>query len=308
MSREPGVILGTRGSRLALVQAEACAERLRAAGVQVEVRIIRTTSEHHPDTPLAVLDQRDVFTRQLDEALLSEEIDLAIHSLKDVPTELPAGIALAAFTERHDPSDVLVSDERFTVEDLPRGAVVATSSLRRRAQLLHHRPDLEIVEIRGNVDTRIRKMREGAADAVVLARAGLERLGLDAPHTVIPTDVVLPAVGQGALAAAVLQDHPLRGRIHEVLNHGPTERAVLAERALLRRLEGGCRVPVGVSSAFDGRVVRLRGVVASPDGALVYRGEAAGEEPAEVGERLARDLLERGAAVVLGEIREVRSR
>ena len=308
MTREPGVILGTRGSRLALVQAEACAERLRAAGVQVEVRIIRTTSEHHPDTPLAVLDQRDVFTRQLDEALLSEEIDLAIHSLKDVPTELPAGIALAAFTERHDPSDVLVSDERFTVEDLPRGAVVATSSLRRRAQLLHHRPDLEIVEIRGNVDTRIRKMREGAADAVVLARAGLERLGLDAPHTVIPTDVVLPAVGQGALAAAVLQDHPLRGRIHEVLNHGPTERAVLAERALLRRLEGGCRVPVGVSSAFDGRVVRLRGVVASPDGALVYRGEAAGEEPAEVGERLARDLLERGAAVVLGEIREVRSR
>ena len=308
MTREPGVILGTRGSRLALVQAEACAERLRAAGVQVEVRIIRTTSEHHPDTPLAVLDQRDVFTRQLDEALLSEEIDLAIHSLKDVPTELPAGIALAAFTERHDPSDVLVSDERFTVEDLPRGAVVATSSLRRRAQLLHHRPDLEIVEIRGNVDTRIRKMREGAADAVVLARAGLERLGLDAPHTVIPTDVVLPAVGQGALAAAVLQDHPLRGRIHEVLNHGPTERAVLAERALLRRLEGGCRVPVGVSSAFDGRVVRLRGVVASPDGALVYRGEAAGEEPAEVGERLARDLLERGAVVVLGEIREVRSR
>ncbi len=302
------VVLGTRGSKLALVQAETCAGRLRAAGMGVEVRVIRTTSEHHPDTPLAVLDQRDVFTRQLDEALLSGEIDLAVHSLKDVPTELPGGIALAAFTERHDPSDVIVSDERYTVDGLPLGAVVATSSLRRRAQLLHHRSDLEVVEIRGNVDTRVRKMREGAADAVVLARAGLERLGLDAPRTVIPTDVVLPAVGQGALAAATLEDHPLRGRIREVLNHGPTEKAVRAERAMLSTLEGGCRVPVGAGSVFDGSVVRLRGIVASPDGALVYRGEAEGEEPEEVGERLARDLLEQGAAVVLEEIREVRSR
>jgi hydroxymethylbilane synthase len=304
----PAVVLGTRGSKLALVQAETCADRLRAAGIGVEVRIIRTTSEHHPDTPLAVIDQRDVFTRQLDEALLSGEIDLAVHSLKDVPTELPEGIALAAYTERHDPSDALVSAERYTVDGLPRGAIVATSSLRRRAQLLHLRPDLDIVAIRGNVDTRVRKMRDGAADAVVLARAGLERLGLDAPHTVIPPDVVLPAVGQGALAAATLEDHPLRGRIREVLNHRPTERSVLAERAMLRTLEGGCRVPVGASSVVDGSVVRLSGVVASPDGALVYRGEAEGEEPEEVGERLARDLLEQGAAIILGEIREVRSR
>ena len=301
------VILGTRGSKLALVQAEACAASLRDAGIEVEIRVIRTTSEHHPDTPLAVIDQRDVFTRQLDEALLNKEIDLAVHSLKDVPTEPLDGIALSAVTRRHDPSDVLVSDERYNVEGLPRGAVVATSSLRRRAQILHHRPDLEVVGIRGNVDTRIRKMREGAADAVVLARAGLERLGLDAPYTVIPSDIVLPAVGQGALAAATREDHPLRESIRETLNHGPTERAVLAERAMLRNLEGGCRVPVGVGSAVDGRIVRLRGIVASLDGALVYRGEAEGEEPEEVGERLARDLLEQGAAVVLGEIREVRS-
>jgi hydroxymethylbilane synthase len=300
------VILGTRGSKLALVQAEACAASLRDTGIEVEIRVIRTTSEHHPDTPLAVIDQRDVFTRQLDEALLNREIDLAVHSLKDVPTEPPDGIALVAVTRRHDPSDVLVSDERYTVEGLPRGAVVATSSLRRRAQLLHHRPDLEVVGIRGNVDTRIRKMREGAADAVVLARAGLERLGLDAPHTAVPPDILLPAVGQGALAAAMLKDHPLRESVRETLNHGPTERAVLAERAMLRTLEGGCRVPVGVSSAVDGSVVRLRGIVASLDGALVYRGEAEGEEPEEVGERLARNLLEQGAAVVLGEIREVR--
>ena len=306
MTPEQTVLLGTRGSRLALAQAEACARKLRAADLRVELRIIKTTSDHHPETPLSVIDRRDVFTRQLDEALLGGEIDLAIHSLKDVPTEPPERIAIAAVTERHDPSDVLVSEKRYDVDALPREAVVATSSLRRRAQLLHRRPDLRIVEMRGNVDTRIRKMREGQADAVVLARAGLERLGLDAPHTIIPPEVVLPAVGQGALAAATLEDHPLRGRIRETLNHEPTERAVLAERAMLRALEGGCRVPVGALGATEGGALRLRGVVASPDGALVYRGEAEGEEPEEVGNRLARELLERGAAVVLGEIREVR--
>jgi hydroxymethylbilane synthase len=299
-------ILGTRGSRLALVQAEECATTLRAAGVEVEVRVIRTTSEHLPDTPLAVIDQRDVFTRQLDEALLSGEIDLAVHSLKDVPTELPEGISLSAVTRRHDPSDALVSDERYTLDSLPHEAVVATSSLRRKAQLLHHRPDLKIVGIRGNVDTRVSKMRGGAADAVVLARAGLERLGLDAAHTVIPQDVVLPAVGQGALAIATRRDHALRELIRETLNHEATEKAVLAERAMLRTLEGGCRVPVGATSAVIGRGVSLRGLVISPDGALAYRGEAEGEEPEEVGRRLALDLLEQGAAVVLGEVREVR--
>jgi hydroxymethylbilane synthase len=149
-------------------------------------------------------------------------------------------------------------------------------------------------------------MREGAADAVVLARAGFERLGLDAPHTIIPANKVLPAVGQGALAAATLHDHPLRGLVRRVLNHGPTERSVLAERAMLRTLEGGCRVPVGAISAVRGTVVRLRGVVVSPDGALAYRGEAEGDEPEEVGVRLALDLLEQGAAAVLEEIREVR--
>ncbi len=303
MTPKHAAILGTRGSRLALVQAEECAATLRAAGIEVEVRIIKTTSEHHPEMPLAVIDQRDIFTRQLDEALLSGEIDLAVHSLKDVPTEPPEWVDLAAITRRRDPSDVLVSDGRHTLEDLPQGAVVATSSQRRRAQLLYRRPDLEVVGIRGNVDTRVRKMREGAADAIVLARAGLERLGLDAPHTVIPADTVLPAVGQGALAAATLRDHPLRGLVREALNHRPTERIVLAERAMLRALEGGCRVPVGASSDARGNVVRLRGVVISPDGDLVYRGEAEGEEPEEVGERLARDLLEQGAAVVLGEVR-----
>jgi hydroxymethylbilane synthase len=302
------VVLGTRGSKLALTQAETCAERLRAAGFAVEVRVIRTTSDHHPETPLSVIDRRDVFTRQLDEALLRGELDIAIHSLKDVPTELPEGITLAAITERHDPSDALVSDERYDVDGLPGGAVVATSSLRRRAQLLHRRPDLRVVEIRGNVDTRVRKMRAGEADAIVLARAGLERLGLEAPHAVIDPDVMLPAVGQGALAAATLERGALRQVVREILNHEASERAALAERAMLRALEGGCRVPVGALGAVEGDLVRLRGVVASPDGALVYRGQAGGDDPGEVGGRLARDLLEQGASVVLGEIREVRTR
>jgi hydroxymethylbilane synthase len=299
-------VLGTRGSRLALVQAEECAASLRAAGIEIEVRIIRTTSEHHPEMPLGVIDQRDVFTRQLDEALLSGEIDLAVHSLKDVPTEPPEWVDLAAVTRRRDPSDVLVSDGHHTLEDLPRGAVVATSSQRRKAQLLYQRPDLEVVGIRGNVDTRVHKMREGAADAVVLARAGLERLGLDAPHTIIPPDVMLPAVGQGALTVAVRMNSPLRETVREALNHPPTETAARAERSMLRTLEGGCRVPVGALAEAGDEDIRLRGNVVSPDGALVYQGDATGSDPDEVGERLARDLLEQGAEVVLGEVREVR--
>ena len=309
MNRREPVILGTRGSKLALTQADACAERLRAAGLEVEVRIIKTTSEHRPNTPLSVIDQRDVFTRQLDEALLAGEIDLAVHSAKDVPMEIPEGIVLAAITERHDPSDVLVSDEGYDLDGLSEGAVVATSSLRRRAQLLHRRPGLRTVEIRGNVDTRVRKMREGQADALVLARAGLDRLGLDVPHTMIPSEMMLPAVGQGALAVATLEEHPLRETIREALDHGPSARAVRAERAMLNALEGGCRVPVGaLGEMVDGDRTWLRGLVASTDGALLYRGEAVGEEPENVGERLARDLLAQGAEVVLGEIREVRSK
>jgi hydroxymethylbilane synthase len=309
MNRREPVILGTRGSKLALTQANACADRLRAVGLEVEVRVIKTTSEHHPNLPLSVIDQRDVFTRQLDEALLAGEIDLAVHSAKDVPTEVPEGIVLAAITERHDPSDVLVSDQGYDLDGLPEGAVIATSSLRRRAQLLHRRPDLRTVEIRGNVDTRVRKMREGQADALVLARAGLDRLGLDVPHTVMLSQTMLPAVGQGALAVATLEEHPLRETIHEALDHEPSARAVSAERAMLNTLEGGCRVPVGaLAEMVDGDRIWLRGLVASTDGALLYRGEAVGEEPEKIGERLARDLLAQGAEVVLGEIREVRSR
>ena len=309
MSPAETLVLGTRGSRLALTQSETCAEKLRAKGLDIEVRVVRTTSDHLPETPLSVIDRRDVFTKQLDEALLSGEIDLAVHSLKDVPTELPRGIVLAAISARHDPSDVLVSEDGLGVDGLPAGATVATGSLRRRAQLLHRRPDLRIVEIRGNVETRVRKMREGDADAIVLARAGLERLGLASsiPHAVLPEDEMLPAVGQGFLAAATLQDSPLRDAVSEALNDGAGEKVALAERALLRALEGGCRVPVGALGSVEGGEVRLKGLVASPDGALVYEGATAGRDPVDVGVRLAQDLLDQGAGIVLAEIQEVRS-
>lgn len=309
MSPTGTLILGTRGSRLALTQSETCAEKLRANGFQVEVRVVRTTSDHRPETPLSVIDRRDVFTRQLDEALAAGEIDLAVHSLKDVPTELPEGIVLPAISERHDPSDVLVSEAGWDVDGLPDGATVATGSLRRRAQLLHRRPDLNVVEIRGNVETRVRKMRDGDADAIVLARAGLERLGLasEIPHTVLSPNVMLPAVGQGFLAVATLEDHPQREAIRRALNDEAGERAALAERALLRALEGGCRVPVGALALVREDQISLKGLVASPDGALVYEGEAEGREPDEIGGYLARDLLGQGAEIVLGEIRQVRS-
>ncbi|CAN5862478.1 hydroxymethylbilane synthase [soil metagenome] len=301
------VVLGTRGSKLALVQAESCAEKLRALGLEIEVRAIKTTSEHHPNVPLSVIDQRDVFTRQLDEAVHSGEIDLAVHSLKDIPTEVPEGIRICAVTERHDPADALVSDARHDVDDLKVGAIVATSSLRRRAQLLYRRPDLRIVEMRGNVGTRIRKMREGQADAVVLARAGLQRLDLDVAHTIIPLQTMVPAVGQGALGIAVLKDHRLRQVIREALNHELTERATSAERAMLRTLEGGCRVPVGGHAVVKGSIVRLVGLVASTDGALVYKSEVEGEDSQAVGEQLAQRLIEQGAGLILAEIKEVRA-
>ncbi|MDQ3509062.1 MAG: hydroxymethylbilane synthase [Actinomycetota bacterium] len=301
------LVLGTRGSKLALAQSEACAGILREAGMSVEVRVIKTTSDHRPDEPLSVIDERDVFTRQLDEALVSGEIDFAVHSLKDIPTEVPDGMKIAAVPPRHDPSDALVSDEGYTVQTLPDGAMVATSSLRRRAQLLHHRSDLRVVDIRGNVGTRIRKVREGETDALVLAKAGLDRLDLDASHTIIPHDVLLPAVGQGALGITMMESHPRSEELRNLLNDRDAESSVLAERSMMRALEGGCRVPVGASSAIESGVVKLKGLVASPDGALVYRSEGEGKNPEEVGKRVADDLIGQGASIVLAEIQEART-
>ena len=306
------LILGTRGSKLALAQANACADALRHASLEVEVQVIKTTSEQQPEVPLSVIDSRDVFTRQLDEALLAGEIDLAVHSAKDVPTEIPEGITLVAITTRHPPHDALVSDENYGLldengtESLPTGATVATSSVRRRALLLHLRPDLRVVEIRGNVDTRIRKMREGTADALLLAHAGLARLALDVPHTLITHPLFLPAVGQGALAVATVEDHPHYATMRTALNNTSDEKAVLAERAMLAALEGGCRMPVGAHATIVHGEVRLLGNVISPDGATLHEAEATGQHPERVGQRVARQLLDGGASMILNEIRAVR--
>lgn len=297
------LVLGTRGSRLALIQAESCAEMLREAGFEVEIQTVKTTAEHRPDDSLSMIDQRDVFTRQLDLALLNGEIDLAVHSMKDVPTEIPDRIVVSAVGERREPSDLLVSPKEWGVDDLPEGARVATSSPRRYAQLLYHRLDLGIVEIRGNVETRIRKVEEGQAEALVLAGAGLGRLGLEVPHTVIPKEVMLPAPGQGALAVATLEDHPLRESIRAATNHPESERAVLAERSMLAALEGGCRVPVGGYAMVEEDRVNLEGVVAATDGSVLYRGEMEWEDPEELGRLLAGELISQGAEEVLAQVR-----
>jgi hydroxymethylbilane synthase len=312
-------VIGTRGSRLALWQAEHVAGRLRAAfpGVSFRLERIRTTGDRILDVPLAQVGGKALFVKEIEEALLDGRIDLAVHSMKDVPTELPEGLAIGAMPPRESPADVLISRTGQRLDGLPRGARVGTSSLRRQAQLLSHRSDLAFVGLRGNVDTRIRKLHTEGLDAIVLAAAGVTRLGLD--HLVteqIPPEVVLPAIGQGALGIEIrvpgtgTDETQAEGRepraVHAAtmvrgLDHRETHLAVLAERAMLRRLGGGCQVPIAALATVCGREVFLRGLIASTDGATVIRGEARGaaEEPDTVGRDLAEVLLERGGSVVL---------
>ncbi len=300
--------LGARTSPLARAQVELVGAALTARGVPWTFVGVTTRGDVDRRN-LAEIGGTGLFVGAVRDALRAGSIDVAVHSLKDLPTGAELDLEVTAVPVREDTRDVLIGRR---LADLRDGVRVGTGSPRRAMQLYdwaaRSGTKLEVVPIRGNVDTRIRKMREGQADALILARAGLERLGLDAPHTVIPPEIMLPAVGQGALTVATLEDHPLLGHVREVFDHAPTHRAVLSERAMLRALEGGCRVPVGALGVAEGSVVRLRGVVISPDGVPVYRGEAEGEEPEEVGRRLARDLLDQGAAVVLGEVREVRSK
>lgn len=289
--------LGARGSALSLAQASIVQKALGGEG-EVEIVVVRTTGDRLSSEG-APIGWKGDFTKELDEALLDGRIDLAVHSLKDVPSALPADLVLAAVPEREDPRDVLVSEPRRTFAELPRGARVGTSSPRRQAQIRAVRPDLEVVPARGNVDTRIRRLREGRFDAIVLARAGLARLGrTDEISEVFEETVLLPAVGQGALAIVTRHDKTAAVRR---LDHAPSHAEVLAERAFLVALEAGCRGPVAGRAKRTAGSLELRGGVFSLDGSSALCGSRHGrEEDAEaIGRGLAAELLSRGAAALI---------
>lgn len=292
--------IGTRGSLLALWQAEHVKARLEALGHAVALEVITTTGDKLLDRRLELVGGKGAFLKEIEEALLARGVDLAVHSLKDVPTELPEGLHLCAFLERADPRDALLSRDGRGLRDLAPGARLGTTSLRRQAQLRALRPDLEILDLRGNVDTRVRKLREGQFDAILLAMAGLTRLGR--AHEVseaLDADTLLPAPGQGAIALECRRDDARVAAAALALHHAPTAAAVSAERAFLARLGGGCNVPLGAFAEPDGEGLRLRALVARVDGSAIVRGERRGTEPLELGRALAEELLARGAGELL---------
>jgi hydroxymethylbilane synthase len=295
--------IGSRGSQLALWQANHISALLRERGHEVELEIIKTTGDKILDVALAKVGTKGMFTKEIEEALLENRVDLAVHSLKDLPTELAPEFEVAAITVRENPQDAFLSRHFDSINDLPQKARVGTSSLRRQAQLKAMRPDLEIHPLRGNVDTRIRKMEEGQYDAIILASAGLNRLGLTRwIREVIPTEVMCPAAGQGALGIEIRKGDTEMLKHLEFLNDAPTRLSVLAERALLNELGGGCQVPIGAHAQVSGNAIQLMGVVARPDGTLVLRDSRIGNDPVKLGEELGKSLLERGGREILKEV------
>lgn len=307
------LVVGTRGSKLALTQAEMVAADLRRLhpGLTVDLTIISTKGDRILDRALSAVGDKGLFVTELEQALSEGSVDLAVHSGKDLPSFQPADLVLAAFPQRADPRDALIVPGGGRLDDLKPGAVVGSSSLRRACQLQALRPDLVIRNVRGNVDTRLRKLHDGEYDALILACAGLDRLGL-AEHISqrIEAEQMLPAVAQGALAIEARKDDPRTRELLAVLDHAETRAAVLAERALLRRLEGGCQVPIAAFGEVTGSTLRLRGLVGSLDGRQIVRAELTGNvaEPEALGAALAEELLTLGAQSILEEIRAVDSR
>lgn len=299
--------IGTRQSLLALWQSNHIAACLRKQYPECEVVLkkIVTKGDRILDVPLAQIGGKGLFTKEIEEDLLSGEVDLAVHSLKDMPTVLPEGLCLTAITERANVGDAFVSNKYDSFAELPLGAVVGTSSLRRKAQLLAARPDLTIRDLRGNVDTRLRKLDEGLYDAVILAAAGLERLGHgDRIKAVIPSDVCLPAVGQGALAIECRTDDAEVRQMLDFLNDMPTVHATNAERAFLGLLEGGCQVPIGVHADVEGDKIKIEAIIAALDGSTVLRDtiEGAADDAVALGQELGRKMLANGGQAILAAI------
>lgn len=308
MSTRRPLRLGTRGSDLALWQSRHVAARIAAleGAPEVELVVIRTAGDNIADVPLSQVAGKAFFTREIEEALLSGEVDLAVHSLKDLATEMPSGLAVGAVLERQDPRDVLLAAAPVTLDSLPAGARVGTSSLRRKALLARARPDLIAVELRGNVPTRIRRLLEGHYDAILLAAAGVNRLGLTAEvREHLDPRRFLPAVAQGAMAVQLRSADSETARWVSPLDDAPTRAATAAERALLGRLEGGCQIPVGALAEVSDGKLWLRGAVCALDGRRVVAGERGGpsEFAAAIGEALADELLAGGAGELLREIR-----
>ncbi len=301
------VRIGTRGSMLALAQSEWVKNQIesRYPHVQVELLKIKTKGDRILDSPLSRIGGKGLFVKEIEDALLNGRIDMAVHSMKDMPAILPEGLIIGAVPEREDIRDAFVSDMYDGIHELPEGALIGTSSLRRRAQILHMRPDIQVVPLRGNVDTRLRKLREGEFHAIVLASAGLRRLGREEViKGYIPEGEILPAIGQGALAIETREDDRQIMDLIEFLDHTPTRIEVESEREFLRALEGGCQVPIGGVCRYQGSEVKIMGMVAELDGSKIIRDEivCTPDRARESGKELAERLLLSGAGEILERI------
>ena len=298
------IVIGSRGSQLALWQANWVKSELERLhnNVNVNIRIIATSGDKIQDVPLAKIGGKGLFVKEIEEALLVKEIDIAIHSMKDVPMKLPEELQISVITKRENPLDALISKNGEKLDDLPLGSTIGTSSLRRSSQLLKYRGDLKIDALRGNIDTRLKKLDEGKYGAILLAAAGLNRLGWANRITEeVSHEILLPAMGQGALGIETRRDDIQIYNFISDLDHEQTHCAVNAERALVGALDGGCQIPIGAYATVDGRLIRLRGLVASLDGKTIYKLDKTGSvgEAIKIGQELGAELLKMGADYIL---------
>ena len=303
------LIIGTRGSKLALWQSNYIKDRLEeVTGLPVSLKIIKTTGDKILDVPLAKVGGKGLFTKEIEIELEAGDVDLAVHSMKDVPTELPPGLFIAAMPERVDPRDAIVSGADYDLETLPQGAKLGTSSLRRRSQVAHIRPDLDIVDVRGNLDTRMTKAENGELDAVVLASAGITRMGwADRITSYIPTQQMVSAVGQGAIGIEIRESDEYMRHVMEAIGHPETMECVTAERVVMRMLEGSCQVPIGAYARYEDEALVMDALVGSVDGKQIVREQLAGDagDPQALGEAMVERLLSLGAGEILAEVRSV---